>query len=165
MALSTTRIFRSTKVTVIRQSSMNAHGGNGGKEPSFNSGNRSSLPGHFNPKEIAAGINWTEGSVGDDHVRALGIISCSCRKWSQDSSVYQPLAKTLYRAIMKDWTGRSAVSTQFVYFSSSSKQQRHRTTRDLVFTNVITIHNLAHIGISWYPLFSKCYIFMTTLPD
>jgi len=96
MALSTTRIFQSTKVTVIRQRSMKAHCGNGDIEPSFlNSGNRSSLPGHFSPKEIAAGINWTEGSVGHDHVRAPKIISCSCRKSNQDSSIYQPLAKSL----------------------------------------------------------------------
>jgi len=52
---------------------MKPHGGNGDIEPSFlNSGNRSSLPGHFSPKEIAAGINQTEGSVGHDQVRAPG---------------------------------------------------------------------------------------------
>jgi hypothetical protein len=48
---------------------MKVYGGNGGIEPIFlNSGNLSSLPGHFTPKEIAARINWTEGSVGHDQL-------------------------------------------------------------------------------------------------
>jgi len=73
---------------------MQTYDSNVGREPSFlNSANWSSLPSHFTPKEIAAGINWTEGSVGHDHVRAPGIISCSSRKSNQDYSIYQPLAK------------------------------------------------------------------------
>jgi hypothetical protein len=147
---------------------MKAYGGSGGTEPSFlNSGSLSSLPGHLllRPnKESADGINWTDGSIGHYHVRASEIISCPCQKSNQGSSIYQPLATSLYRAFIKDWVGRSAISTQFI-FPSNSTQQRHRTTRDLVYTNLIAIHNLARIGISWYLLFSKCYIFMTTLRD